>query len=192
MVDHEGTTTINSNSYKVTYNEYKNGKQTITNTRNSEKIKILKTGTNTDLKLPGAEFTLKDSEGKLIKLGTNTTGTYTSDGNGLVIEGELNTGTYTLEEIKSPDGYVILPGVITITVSSEGDNKVTATGPSGMVSVKKSDEGVYEITVKNEVLYNLPSTGHTGIFNILMSGILLMFAGILIIYKLKGKEVLKK
>ena len=192
LVDHNGTTTINSNSYKVTYGEYKNGKQTITNTRNSEKIKILKTGTNTDLKLPGAEFTLKDSEGKLIKLGTNTTGTYTSDGNGLVIEGELNTGTYTLEEIKSPDGYVILPGVITITVSSEGDNKVTATGPSGMVSIKKSDEGVYVITVKNEVLYNLPSTGHTGIFNILMSGILLMFAGILIIYKMKGKEVLKK
>ena len=192
MVDHEGTTTINSNSYKVTYGEYKNGKQTITNTRNSEKIKILKTGTNTELKLPGAEFTLKDSKGNLIKLGTNTTGTYTSDDNGLVIEGELNTGTYKLEEIKSPNGYVVLPGVITITVSSEGDNKVTASGPSEMVSVKKSDEGVYEITVKNEVLYNLPSTGHTGIFNILMSGILLMFAGILIIYKMKGKEVLKK
>lgn len=192
MVDPKGTTTINGNSYKVTYSKYENGKQTITNTRNSEKIKILKTGTKTELKLPGAEFTLKDSDGNLIKLGTNTTGTYTSDGNGLVIEGELNTGTYKLEEIKSPDGYVLLPGVITITVSSEGDNKVTASGPSGMVSVKKSDEGVYEITVKNEVLYNLPSTGHTGIFNILMSGILLMFAGILIIYKMKGKEVLKK
>lgn len=192
MVDPKGTTTINGNSYKVTYSEYKNEKQTITNTRNSEKIKILKIGTNTGLKLPGAEFTLKDSKGNLINLGNNTTGTYTSDGNGLVIEGELNTGTYKLEEIKSPDGYVLLPGVITITVSSEGDNKVTASGPSGMVSVKKSDEGVYEITVKNEVLYNLPSTGHTGIFNILMSGILLMFAGILIIYKMKGKEVLKK
>mgnify|MGYP003251307840 FL=1 len=192
MVDPKGTTTINGNRYKVTYSEYKNEKQTITNTRNSEKIKILKTETNTGLKLPGAEFTLKDSKGNLINLGNNTTGTYTSDGNGLVIEGELNTGTYKLEEIKSPDGYVLLPGVITITVSSEGDNKVTASGPSGMVSVKKSDEGVYEITVKNEVLYNLPSTGHTGIFNILMSGILLMFAGILIIYKMKGKEVLKK
>lgn len=192
LVDHNGTTTINSNSYKVTYGEYKNGKQTITNTRNSEKIKILKTGTNTELKLPGAEFTLKDSKGNLIKLGTNTTGTYTSDSSGLVIEGELNIGTYKLEEIKSPDGYVVLPGEITITVSSEGDDKVIASGPSDMVSVKKSEDGVYEITVKNEVLYNLPSTGHTGIFNILMSGILLMFAGILIIYKMKGKEVLKK
>lgn len=192
MVDPKGTTTINGNSYKVTYSNYENGKQTITNTRNSEKIKILKTGTNTELKLRGAEFTLKDSDGNLIKLGTNTTGAYTSDGNGLVIEGELNTGTYKLEEIKSPDGYVVLPGVITITVSSEGDDKVTASGPNGMVSVEKSEDGVYEITVKNEVLYNLPSTGHTGIFNILMSGILLMFAGILIIYKMKGKEVLKK
>ena len=192
MVDPKGTTTINGNSYKVTYSKYENGKQTITNTRNSEKIKILKTGTNTALKLPGAEFTLKDSEGNLINLGTNTTGKYTSNSNGLVIEGELNIGTYKLEEIKSPDGYVVLPGEITITVSSEGDDKVTASGPSGMVSVKKSKDGVYEITVKNEVLYDLPSTGHTGIFNILMSGILLMFAGILIIYKMKGKEVLKK
>ena len=192
MVDSKGTTTINGNSYKVTYSKYENGKQTITNTRNSEKIKILKTGTNTELKLPGAEFTLEDSKGNLINLRNNTTGTYTSDGNGLVIEGELNTGTYKLKEIKSPDGYVVLPGVITITVSSEGDDKVTASGPSGMVSVKKSKDGVYEITVKNEVLYDLPSTGHTGIFNILMSGILLMFAGILIIYKMKGKEVLKK
>lgn len=192
MVDPKGTTTINGNSYKVTYSKYENGKQTITNTRNSEKIKILKTGTKTELKLPGAEFTLKDSDGNLIKLGTNTTGTYTSDGNGLVIEGELNTGTYKLEEIKSPDGYVLLPGVITITVSSEGDNKVTASGPSGMVSVKKSDEGVYEITVKNEVLYNLPSTGHTGIFQIMMSGMLLIFAGVLIIFKLRDKGVLKK
>ena len=52
--------------------------------------------------------------------------------------------------------------------------------------------GKYTLTVKNEIIYDLPSTGHSGIFNILMSGILLMFAGILIIYKMKGKEVLKK
>ena len=50
----------------------------------------------------------------------------------------------------------------------------------------------YTLTVKNEIIYDLPSTGHTGIFNIMMSGILLMFAGILIIYKMKGKGVLKK
>lgn len=52
--------------------------------------------------------------------------------------------------------------------------------------------GKYTLTVMNEIIYDLPSTGHSGIFNILMSGILLMFAGILIIYKMKGKEVLKK
>ena len=59
------------------------------------------------------------------------------------------------------------------------------------MSKKSKSKNMVTCYFENEVLYNLPSTGHTGIFNILMSGILLMFAGILIIYKMKGKEVLK-
>lgn len=189
MVENNGITTIDGNSYEVTYSKFEKGKQTITNTRNTEKIKVIKTGTNTELKLKGAEFTLKDSEGKLIKIGSNTTGTYISGDTGLVLEGSLKHGTYTLKEVKAPQGYLILPEEITITVSDKG---VTVTGPNGKVTCEKDEDEVYVINVQNEVLYDLPSTGHSGIFNILMSGILLMFAGILIIYKMKGKEVLKK
>lgn len=189
MVENNGITTINGNSYEVTYSKFEKGKQTITNTRNTEKIKVIKTGTNTELKLKGAEFTLKDSEGKLTKIGSNTTGTYISGDTGLVLEGSLKHGTYALKEVKAPQGYLILPEEITITVSDKG---VTVTGPNGKVTCEKDEDEVYVINVQNEVLYDLPSTGHTGIFNILMSGILLMFAGILIIYKMKGKEVLKK
>lgn len=194
MIQDNGSTTIDDNTYKVTYSKDSKdaNKQIITNTKNSEKIKIIKTGTNTELKLEGAEFTLKDSEGKPVKLGSNTTGTYISDKEGLVLEEPLEHGTYTLTEVKAPDGYVVLPGEITINVLDEGDTRVTVSGPSDdSVSCEKKED-VYVITVKNEVVYDLPSTGHTGIFNILMSGILLMFAGILIIYKMKGKEVLKK
>lgn len=189
MVEKNGITTINGNSYEVTYSKFEKGKQTITNTRNTEKIKVIKTGTNTELKLKGAEFTLKDSEGKLIKIGSNTTGTYISGDTGLVLEGSLKHGTYTLKEVKAPQGYLILPEEITITVSDKG---VTVTGLNGKVTCEKDEDEVYVINVQNEVLYDLPSTGHSGIFNIMMSGILLMFAGILIIYKMKGKEVLKK
>ena len=188
MVKDNGITTIDGNSYEVTYSKFKDGKQTITNTRNSEKIKIFKTGTNTALKLIGAEFTLKDSEGNLVKVGSYTDDTYVSGDKGLVLEGNLKKGTYILKEVKAPEGYVVLPNDITITVSENG---VTVAG-SDKVTCEKDEDDVYVITVQNEVVYDLPSTGHTGIFNILMSGILLMFAGILIIYKMKGKEVLKK
>ena len=194
MIQDNGSTTIDDNTYKVTYSKDSKdaNKQIITNTKNSEKIKIIKTGTNTELKLEGAEFTLKDSEGNPVKLGSNTTGTYISDEEGLVLEEPLEHGTYTLTEVKAPDGYVVLPGAITINVLAEGDTRVTVSGPSDDIVSCEKKEDVYVITVKNEVVYDLPSTGHTGIFNILMSGILLMFAGILIIYKMKGKEVLKK
>lgn len=194
MIQDKGSTTIDDNIYKVTYSKDSKdaNKQIITNTKNSEKIKIIKTGTNTELKLKGAEFTLEDSEGNPVKLGSNTTVTYISDEEGLVLEEPLEHGTYTLTEIKAPDGYVVLPGVIKINVLDEGDTRVTVSGPSDDIVSCEKKEDVYVITVKNEVVYDLPSTGHTGIFNILMSGILLMFAGILIIYKMKGKEVLKK
>lgn len=194
MIQDEGSTTIDDNTYKVTYSiDSKDAnKQIITNTKNSEKIKIIKTGTNTELKLEGAEFTLKDSEGNPVNLGSNTAGTYISDAEGLVLEEPLEHGTYTLTEVKAPDGYVVLPGVIKINILDEGDTRVTVSGPSEDIVSCEKKEDVYVITVKNEVVYDLPSTGHTGIFNILMSGILLMFTGILIIYKMKGKEVLKK
>ena len=53
MIQENGSTTIDDNTYKVTYAKDSKdaNKQIITNTKNSEKIKIIKTGTNTELKL---------------------------------------------------------------------------------------------------------------------------------------------
>lgn len=108
----------------------------------------------------------------------------------------LQSGQYYLEEVKAPEACMLLAdkiyfkqekGEITLT---DKDGNELANQPT-MWTLSNSD-GKYTLTVKNEIVYDLPSTGHTGIFNILMSGILLMFAGILIIYKMKGKEVLKK
>ena len=108
----------------------------------------------------------------------------------------LQSGQYYLEEVKAPEACMLLAdkiyfkqekGEITLT---DKDGKVLADLPT--MWTLSNTAGKYTLTVMNEIIYDLPSTGHSGIFNIMMSGILLMFAGILIIYKMKGKEVLKK
>lgn len=108
----------------------------------------------------------------------------------------LQSGQYYLEEVKAPEACMLLADKIyfkqekgEITLTDE-DGKELKKPPTMWTLLNPA--GKYTLTVKNEIVYDLPSTGHTGIFNIMMSGILLMFAGILIIYKMKGKEVLKK
>ena len=108
----------------------------------------------------------------------------------------LQSGQYYLEEVKAPEACMLLAdkiyfkqekGEITLT---DKDGKELSSEPT--MWTLSNPAGKYTLTVMNEIVYDLPSTGHSGIFNIMMSGILLMFAGILIIYKMKGKEVLKK
>lgn len=189
MIESDETTTISGTTYTVTYSKSGN-RYTITNTKSAQKIKILKTrhaeGTP-DIYLEGAEFTLVDSNGKVVKIGTNTNGTYISDANGLVLEGDIAYGTYTLTEVKAPSGYTKLANPITVTVNDEG---ITV---SGNTNVKvKTTNNTYVITVANDLLYELPHTGGTGIYLYMIGGMLLMFAAVWILYKNKCKEVLGK
>lgn len=113
------------------------------------------------------------------------------------ITGTIQKGSYTLSEITAPTGYVRSTETWSIEIASKGALKSIQSGGQEIAENKIKNEivdgkEVVYYLYENEVVYDLPSTGHTGIFNILMSGILLMFAGILIIYKMKGKEVLKK
>lgn len=108
----------------------------------------------------------------------------------------LQSGQYYLEEVKAPEACMLLADKIYF---KQEKGKITLTDKTGKVLADSptmwellDTDGKYRLIVKNEIIYDLPSTGHSGIFNIMMSGILLMFAGILIIYKMKGKEVLKK
>ena len=189
IINADGTTTIRGTTYTVTYSKSGN-RYTITNTKSAQKIKILKTrhaeGTP-DIYLEGAEFTLVDSNGKVVKIGTNTNGTYISDANGLVLEGDIAYGTYTLTEVKAPSGYTKLANPITVTVNDEG---ITV---SENTNVKvKTTNNTYVITVANDLLYELPHTGGTGIYLYMIGGMLLMFAAVWILYKNKCKEVLEK
>ena len=189
IINADGTTTIRGTTYTVTYSKSGN-RYTITNTKSAQKIKILKTrhaeGTP-DIYLKGAEFTLVDSNGKVVKIGTNTNGTYISDANGLVLEGDIAYGTYTLTEVKAPSGYTKLANPITVTVNDKG---ITV---SENTNVKvKTTNNTYVITVANDLLYELPHTGGSGIYLYMIGGILLMFAAVWILYKNKCKEVLGK
>lgn len=111
IANENDVTTFDNISYKVSYATGDSGKSvTITNTKSSETIRIIKAGTDTSLLLEGAEFTLVDSNGKTVTVGTTATedGSYISGKNGLVLEGIINAGTYTLTEIKAPSGYIKL------------------------------------------------------------------------------------
>lgn len=182
-----------------TYNESDGGTigtVAFTNEKATTNWDIVKVSTSgTGVHLEGAEFILLDKNNKTAYTGT-------SDANGKIIwkkgNGEvenLEKGTYTLVEKKAPLGYVLSTEQWKITVTKNGSLVAVTTDKTGQ-EIEKSTISVADATLhlyfKNAVVYDLPSTGHTGIFNILMSGILLMFAGILIIYKMKGKEVLKK
>ena len=80
--------------------------------------------------LPGAEFTLYDSE-------NNNIGTYTTGDDGKITITGLVKGTYTLVETKAPEGYILDSKVHTIVVPTE-DKWVSTSG-----------EYVYDFTMKN-------------------------------------------
>ena len=169
---------INHTSYKVTYS-YEDDTRVITNTKNDQSMKIVKQN-NSGINLEGATFTLKDAQ--------NQSTEYTSDANGIVFNNNINYGTYTLKEIKAPNGYALLATDITITVDQNG---VSVSG-SDKISVNHENDGTYTVIVKNDMLYSLPSTGGSGIYWFSICGMLLMMAAAWIIYKNKCREVLVK
>ena len=193
-----------------TFTETQNAEIQITNTYSEQTadLDLIKTSV-AGTKFDGAEFKLykKNDEGayELQKFKyTDESGKNQTRETIQVINTEgskaelknLQSGQYYLEEVKAPEACMLLAdkiyfkqekGVITLT---DKDGKTLSSSPTMWTLSNTARK--YTLTVKNEIIYDLPSTGHTGIFNIMMSGILLMFAGILIIYKMKGKGVLKK
>lgn len=169
---------INHTSYKVTYSK-EGDTRVITNTKNDQSIKIVKQN-NSGTILEGATFTLKDAN--------NLSTEYTSNENGIVFNGKINYGTYTLTEIKAPNGYSVLTTDITITVGQDG----VSVSDSDKVLVKHENDGTYTVIVKNDMLYSLPSTGGSGIYWYSICGMLLMMAAAWILYKNKCREVLVK
>lgn len=154
------------------------------------------TSTNPDTKehpkLAGAKFSLTGKNHKNVYYGL-------SDNDGLVrwysnkdctkslLFSDWQTDTYTFEEIQALAGYSLNTNTWTIK------KKVVNPTVISKVEITKADESLnQDYYFNNTPLYDLPSTGGTGIYLYMIGGMLLMFAAVWILYKNKCKEVLEK
>ena len=195
-----------------TFKETQNAEIQITNTYSEQTadLDLIKTSTSVaGTKFDGAEFKLykKNDEGAYElqkfeytdKSGKDQTRetiqVINTDGSEAELK-NLQSGQYYLEEVKAPEACMLLADKIyfkqekgKITLTDKGGN-VLADSPT-MWTLSGTD-GKYTLTVKNEILYSLPSAGGTGIYLYMIGGMLLMFAAVWILYKNKCKEVLEK
>lgn len=167
---------------------------------------VKRNGNNTALKLSGAEFELYELK-EVVASEASYRGV--SDNNGVIdkwvnlkteesINGKFIKGEYVLRETKAPEGYSLSTvqwkikitdtDVIVSMYNSSGSN------PQAVSEAEKTElnlTGNYYY-YDNVMLYELPSTGGSGIFWYLISGTAFMMAASLILYRMKRKEVLGK
>lgn len=149
---------------------------------------------DTGLELEGAEFQLYKKEN----------GTYQKSGNPITIKNsetdielkELKQGEYYLEETKAPVGYMLLGKKIYF---KQVDGNISLIDEQGTESVETPEfwslsttNGKNVLTIQNQILYSLPSTGGSGIYWYMIGGMVLMSTAAWILYKNKCKEVLGK
>lgn len=87
---------------------------TITLSIDSPKVSVTKIDSNTKNPIEGAKLVLKDSSGKEITSWVSTTKSH-------VIR-NLANGTYTIEEVEAPKGYVINNKITTFTITDTNNN----------------------------------------------------------------------
>lgn len=161
-------------------------------------IDLKKFGKTYDNPLNGAKFELYrgsktflgfewELEGELIEI-NNVDSTEELD---------LPEGYYKLKEVLAPTGYQLLGKDICFKIENRVVTLIDAAGnalESGnteMWNLEGDNTNGFVLKIKNEALYELPSTGGTGIFVYTIGGTLLLMAAALLIYKMKREEVLK-
>lgn len=124
-------------------------------------VKIIKIGNaDEDNALQGAVFSVSGPEGF-------TATTWTSDSSGILYQGDLSAGNYTLTETSSPDGYNSLTNPVTITINPAAENPVSSMQTDfhgGEIQYPSLDTATktYIIYVNNNPGVELPETGGTG------------------------------
>ena len=161
-------------------------------------IDLKKFGTTYDNPLNGAKFELYrgsktflgfewELEGELIEI-NNVDSTEELD---------LPEGYYKLKEVLAPTGYQLLGKDICFKIENRVVTLIDAAGNAlesentEMWNLEGDNTNGFVLKIKNEALYNLPSTGGSGIFVYTIGGTLLLMAAALLIYKMKREEVLK-
>ena len=180
-VTEDGEVQLSDNNNGMVSIEESDGSYVITikNEISLSTIKITKiSAESNELKLEGATFKLQKWD--------ETANTYvdvvgadgeiiicTTGENGEALFENLQYGKYQLIEIEAPTGYVLSGEPITVEINAQNN-------------------GVIEVSVENEILYELPSAGGSGIYRYTIGGTLLMLAGALVLYKNRRREVLGK
>lgn len=140
----------------------------VPNTLSTVDVTIRKVdSTNSSTTLSGAKFELTGNSDQSFEKRTIEIG----EGGTAKIE-NLPVGTYTLTEIKAPDGYNLLTEKITLTVSA---NMVNASYGSGGSTSMVSVEGTI-VTIKNSAGTALPNTGGIGTAWFTVAGLTLVAA----------------
>jgi len=157
-------------------------------------VKVSKNDSNS--KLDGAEFQLYKKENGTYKKVYNNPITVKNGNTDIELKG-LKPGEYYLEETKAPVGYMLLGDKIyfkqeagEIKLTTEG-GELLSEGNVEFWSLSTTD-GKNVLTIENQILYSLPSTGGNGIYWYMISGMVLMSTAAWILYKNKCKEVLGK
>ena len=117
----------------------------------------------------------------------------TSDESGKIAFKNLTEGTYRLTETNAPAGYEldITPYIIEIRLdrnTMEYQYSITRDGQIITLDGSGTSKNPFKIT--NRLTYELPSTGGSGIYWYMFSGMLLMSAVAGITYRNKRKGVL--
>lgn len=159
---------------------------------------------NNDLKVSGAVFKLAPADitsslptyyGK--SQADGTVKWYEDESCETEIKGSIKKGSYILSEFLAPTGYVLSTEKWNLEIASKGALKSIKSDGKEIAADKVKTETVNGTEMvyylyENQVVYELPSTGGSGIYRYTIGGALLMMAAALILYKNKSKEVLKK
>ena len=136
----------------------------------------------------------------------------TTESDGSVVIGILNTGTYYLKETATQPGYNTLTELISVTVAADGmiSYSQESHSPSKKYNSKSDTENLvkekgglfitgtdsegnatgYTITVNNTSSVELPHTGGPGTLSYLLSGIALMLgAALMYSFRLWRREM---
>lgn len=127
---------LDSTMYPITVSSTDQATEvTVTNTRASGSIVVMKTDADTGAALPGVHFTLSDSQGNLVDEGD-------TGADGSLTFGPLPLGTYSLVETSAPGSYVPDNTPISIMLDTNGQTitkNITNSKALGSVSIMKTD-----------------------------------------------------